>query len=86
MSAEQIKDRTTMNEQPTILSDLFAVLYDEDLIRLAHRLRRKGKYLSSFALDHELALREARATAIDTLPNHPLERPQIDPGASLPPL
>jgi hypothetical protein len=53
-----------MNEIPTILSELINILHEEELIRLAYRLRRAGKYLASFALDHELALRETQRTRL----------------------
>jgi hypothetical protein len=50
-----------MNEEPTILAELLGVLHEEELIRLAYRLRRAGKYLAGVALDHELAERLADA-------------------------
>jgi len=43
---------------PAILNDLIAILQEEELIRLAYRLRRAGKEAASLFLEHELGLRE----------------------------
>jgi hypothetical protein len=61
-----------MNEETTILRDLLDIFHEEDLIRLSYRLRRAGKYLASFALDHELALRETQRTHFDGTANPPV--------------
>jgi hypothetical protein len=70
-----------MNEEPTILSELLNVLHEEELIRLAYRLRRAGKLLSSFALDHQLAERLAQRSHFSGTTPPPVT-PQNAPGPS----
>jgi len=48
----------TQQNDPIILNELLAILEEEELIRLAYRLRRAGKEAASLTLEHELGLRE----------------------------
>lgn len=43
----------------SLIADLLHVLSEEELLRVAHRLRRNGKNMSALAVDLEIALREA---------------------------
>jgi hypothetical protein len=77
-----------MNEEPTILRELLNVLHEEELIRLAYRLRRAGKaltptiYSAIGQLNRELAIREAQSEVIFGGTADPPVTPQDAPGPS----